>query len=115
MLPVALVDPALSRRRVEVAHRLAVALDRLAGYSGPHPGDPAEGDRRGDQVAAARREHPRSAFRAPLLLDRGERVGDLREQRFRRPVAGVAGRQEGRRIVEVLVGKRNDFEGRHAT
>jgi hypothetical protein len=30
-------------------------------------------------------------------------------------VAGVTGRQKRGRIVEVLVGKRNDFEARHAT
>ena len=114
VLPVARVDPALGRRRVEVAHRLAVALDCLAGHPGPHPGDPAEGDRRGDQVAAAGRKRPRGAFGSPLLLDRREWIGELRKQRFRLPVAGVTGRQERGRVVEVPVGKGNDFESCHA-
>src|SRR5205823_4771308 len=76
VLRVAFVDPALCGGGVEIAHRLGVALDRLAGDSHTHPGDSGEGHGRRDQVRPGC-EDARRALGPPLLLDRRERILEL--------------------------------------
>ena len=110
----ALVDPALRGRRVEVPHRLAVGLDRLPCNPDAHPRDPGNCRWRCDQVRL-RREDARGAVRTPLALDRGERVGELREQRLGLAVTRVSGRQERSRVLEMRVGKGHELEPAHRT
>ena len=114
------VGPALRGRSVEVAHRLGVAVDRESGDARAHRrGGCSDRERRRDEVAdglpAAGREHAGGALGAPLALELGEGVGELRQQRLGLSVAGVSGREQGRGGVQMLVEKGDDFESRHAT
>ena len=101
--------------RVDVAHPLAVALDRLARDPDAHPGDAgARGAVTPNRYALAR-EHPRSVFLAPFPLDLGAEVDVLRKQRLGLAMARVTGRQQGRGVVQMRIGKGDDLEACHAT
>ena len=58
---------------------------------------------------------PAALVGAPLALELGEGVGELRQQRLCLSVARVPGREQSRGGVQVLVGKGDDFESRHGT
>ena len=107
------VDPARGGRGVEVAHRLAVVLDRLARDPDPHPGDVLDDQGRRDHVAVTR-EDPRRALGAPLRLDRRDRVLERGQERLGLAVAGVAGSEQSSRVGDVFVGKWDDFGTTHA-
>ena len=119
MSSVAGLCPGRRSRCIEVAHQLRVAGHGVPGDPHHHPGFAAVaeltrgGDQVADQLVAGQRDDAGSTVRPPFTFDLGAKVRHVREQRLGLAVACVAGREEPRRVVEVLVGKWANLQVRH--
>jgi len=120
---VALLDPAGGGMSVEIARVLRV-LDGVPGQLDPDVRAPdlrrlRSSDHVADKTALAKRSRAAHALVAAEMLERRKRLAGVLEarieQRFDDPVAGMAGREQPGRVLQVLVGKGHELKPAHGT